>query len=553
MPTLNFKGKTAIETYHHTVPHHVLEFDEKLSVLSKGEKPSLEGNLIIEGDNLLALKALLPTHAGRIKCIYIDPPYNTGNEGWVYNDNLTQPQFKEWIGKVVGKEGEDATRHDKWCCMMYPRLQLLKQLLRDDGILFASISDIEVFRLKMLLDEIFGNECFLANLIWKSRQYPDARATTGISVDHEYILVYGKSSGLRLKGGERDLSKYANPDNDSRGKWMSRSILGLASKERRPNLHYPLVDPSTGNKFNPPKETGWRYDPTTMAEKVGEGRILFPKKKSGRPREKVFLEELKTQHPGFPSIIDGIHTAHGTEELRQLFPEREWLFPKPTALVEMLVGQVAEGEDIVLDSFAGSGTTGHAVLRLNAVDKSKRRFILIQMPFDNKDFESKKLNICEKITAERIRTVTKGYSVKDNKAKPVKIPALDGSYSYVRLGSAILGPNREFAGRLPEFTQLAKYIFYTETSHEFDSTSMSQSTGKIGEVADTSYFLLYADNGQKDQALDAKWLEATAAKDKNRNIVVYCEKNWVHRDDLARFEQTYSKHIRVMLVPFQLK
>ena len=144
MPVLQFKGKTAIECYHHTGPHHTLEFDGKLSVLGKGEKPGLDGNLIIEGDNLLALKALLPTHAGRIKCIYIDPPYNTGNEGWVYNDNLTQPQFKEWIGQTVGKEGEDATRHDKWCCMMYPRLQLLKDLLRDDGAIFISIDDNEI-------------------------------------------------------------------------------------------------------------------------------------------------------------------------------------------------------------------------------------------------------------------------------------------------------------------------------------------------------------------------------------------------------------------------
>jgi adenine specific DNA methylase Mod len=154
MPTLNFKGKSVIETYHHTVPHHRLEFDAKLSLLPKGEKPSLEGNLIIEGDNLLALKALLPTHAGRVKCIYIDPPYNTGNEGWVYNDNLTQPQFREWIGQTVGKDGEDACRHDKWCCMMYPRLMLLKELLRDDGSIWISIDDNEVHALRMLAGAI---------------------------------------------------------------------------------------------------------------------------------------------------------------------------------------------------------------------------------------------------------------------------------------------------------------------------------------------------------------------------------------------------------------
>ena len=191
MPVLQFKGKTAIECYHHTVPHHTLEFDTKLSVLDKDRKHGLDGNLIIEGDNLVALKALLPTHAGQIKCIYIDPPYNTGNEGWVYNDNLTQPQFKEWIGQTVGKEGEDATRHDKWCCMMYPRLQLLKDLLRDDGAIFVSIDENEVHNLRMMMDEIFRVEMPLATLVWKRRS-PSGMRKDPVSVDHEYVMVYAK-------------------------------------------------------------------------------------------------------------------------------------------------------------------------------------------------------------------------------------------------------------------------------------------------------------------------------------------------------------------------
>src|SRR6266487_5417653 len=172
MPVIQFKGRTAVESYHRVVPHHALELD---AGLSESRKPSLVGNLIIEGDNLIALKSLLPTHAGRIKCIYIDPPYNTGNEGWVYNDNLTQPQFKEWIGQVVGKEGEDATRHDKWCCMIYPRLQLLKELLRDDGAIFVSIDDNEVHHLRMLMDEIFGYENLVENFVWQKRTSPDMR------------------------------------------------------------------------------------------------------------------------------------------------------------------------------------------------------------------------------------------------------------------------------------------------------------------------------------------------------------------------------------------
>jgi len=189
VPIIQFKGKTAVESYHRVVPHHTLEIDAKLSL---AKNPSLDGNLIIEGDNLIALKSLLPTHAGKIKCIYIDPPYNTGNEGWIYNDNLTQPQFKEWIGNAVGKEGEDACRHDKWCCMMYPRLQLLKELLRDDGAIFVSIDDNELHHLRMLMDEIFGEENFVATVIWHKMDSPKNTAVH-FSEDHDYIVVYAKS------------------------------------------------------------------------------------------------------------------------------------------------------------------------------------------------------------------------------------------------------------------------------------------------------------------------------------------------------------------------
>ena len=254
MPIIQFKGKTAIENYHRVVPHHTLEID---STLSLARKPGLDGNLIIEGDNLLALKSLLPTHAGRIKCVYIDPPYNTGNEGWVYNDNLTQPQFKEWIGQVVGKEGEDATRHDKWCCMIYPRLQLLKELLRDDGAIFVSIDDNEVHHLRMLMDEIFGEENFIGLIVWKSRNFSDTRPLTGLSVDHEYVAVYRKSAAVKLSGKRRDESKYANPDSDPRGPWTSCSLLGKATAKQRPNLHYSFINPETDEIFRPEPATGW--------------------------------------------------------------------------------------------------------------------------------------------------------------------------------------------------------------------------------------------------------------------------------------------------------
>lgn len=290
MPTLSFKGKTAVENYHHTVPHHVLEIDKGLSV---SKKPSLEDNLIIEGDNLLALKSLLPTHAGRIKCIYIDPPYNTGNEGWVYNDNLTQPQFKDWIGKTVGKEGEDATRHDKWCCMMVPRLALLKELLREDGAIFVSIDDNEVANLRFMMDEVFGADRFIGQIVWKSRLSEDARNVSGLSTDHEYVLAYGSYSSTALRGAEKDLTKFSNPDRDPRGDWRSADLTGLATRARRPNLHYDLIDPKTRTNYGCPP-MGWRFDRETMKLKIAEGRILFPRDREGRPRHKLFKDEMKS-------------------------------------------------------------------------------------------------------------------------------------------------------------------------------------------------------------------------------------------------------------------
>jgi len=556
MPVLQFKGKTAIECYHHTVPHHTLKFDGKLSVFGKGEKPGLDGNLIIEGDNLIALKALLPTHAGRIKCIYIDPPYNTGNEGWVYNDNLSQPQFKEWIGQTVGKESEDATRHDKWCCMMYPRLQLLKELLRDDGAIFISIDDNEVHNLRMMMDEIFGPENRLGMLIWKSRNFPDTRPKTGVSVDHEYILAYRKSSDGRLLGKRRSETKYSNPDKDTRGDWTSCSLLGKATKEQRPNLHYDFVNPKTKEVYGCPPATGWICGKTTMEQKIAEGRIFWPRKAGGRPREKVFLKELESGVLGFPSVIDGVFTSDGTEEIRQIFGDQIGTvlpFPKPSLLIRDLVAQVAVGDDFVLDSFAGSGTTAHAVLRLNEEDGGNQRFILVQIPHETKEQKEEKFNICEKITAERVQRVIQGYTFKTPKGKKEKVEGLGGSFTYARVGNPLFGEYRDWGKQLPGYEDLAKYIFYTETSRDFDRKAMNEKTGKIGEHHGTSYYLLYTPDGEQDRRLDMEWLKGLDKTEKNRNLVVYCEKIWVHRDDLAKFEQETKRTVRPMIVPFNLK
>jgi adenine specific DNA methylase Mod len=293
VPIIQFKGKTAIESYHRVVAHHTLEIDGKLSL---GKKPSLDGNLIIEGDNLIALKSLLPTHAGRIKCIYIDPPYNTGNEGWIYNDNLTQPQFKEWIGHAVGKEGEDACRHDKWCCMMYPRLQLLKELLRDDGAIFVSIDDNEVHHLRMLMDEVFGEENFVTALTWKTRN-TDNRLKSMMSVDHEYVVIYAINQAP-LRGRIIDRSDFDNPDNDSRGPYVTDPLTGKATAEERPNLHHTIVNPETGDKYPPDPARGWITDKKGMDRLIAEGFIWWPPNpRTGKPRKKRFLSQTSERMP----------------------------------------------------------------------------------------------------------------------------------------------------------------------------------------------------------------------------------------------------------------
>ena len=422
MPTLDWIGKKAVVGHHRKVPYRLLKCDKKLSA---GDPDA--GNLLVQGDNLQALKALLPYYGGQVKCVYIDPPYNTGNEGWVYNDNVNSPEILKWLDDVVGKEGEDLSRHDKWLCMMYPRLMLLKDFLRQDGVIFVSIDDNEIVRLRLMMDEIFGAKNFMGQLIWKARQHIDSRSTTGISVDHEYILVYSRVAGaVRLKGKARDESKYKNPDKDVRGDWMSRSILGLANAKDRPNLHYDLVDPSTDIAYPCPANTGWRYSTDTMGSKISEGRIIFPKKPTGRPREKVFLDELKTSRAGFPSIIDGIFTADGSHAIRAIFGEQAFSFPKAPQLIEMLIEQATDTNDIVLDSFAGSGTTGHAVLSLNKRDKGTRQFILIEM--DD--------NIGTTITSERLRRVIHGHEQSlDGTLKITE--ALGSGFQFCRLGNPL--------------------------------------------------------------------------------------------------------------------
>lgn len=611
MPILQFKGKTAVENHHYTVPHHTLEFDRKLSVLPKGEDPNLEGNLIIEGDNLLALKALLPTHTGKIKCIYIDPPYNTGEEGWVYNDNLTQPQFKEWIGQVVGKEEEDACRHDKWCCMMYPRLKLLKELLREDGAIFISIDDNELPSLRMVMDEVFGGENFVAIIIWQ-KNFSPRNSAKWFSEDHEYIVVFAKQKQIwrpiLLDRSEDQAGMYSNPDEDPRGMWASGD---LSARNPYSKGIYAVKCPGGRQLSGPPPGTYWRVEESRLWELDRDNRIWWGDDRNGVPRLKRFLSEVRE---GIVPRTIWLHTEAGnTQEakkgLQEVVPVQEQVFqtPKPTKLIRRILEIASIDGDTILDSFAGSGTTAQAVLEVNKQDGGNRRFILIQQPYDSKENEQEKFNICQKITTERVRRVIQGYPYTGTKRETLlekrlslsslknageilteveqakteaeskydeikaeckdgvvrvigtrnvkeKTEGLGGSFTYARLSpKPLLGDYADVGKHLPDYVELAKYIWYTETSREWNLKGLNKKTGKIGKLQGRSYFLLYRPNHKEDWAIDMEFLKTTAREDPNRELVVYCEKIWLHRSDLADWEREHKKSVRTMIVPFNLR
>ena len=380
-------------------------------------------NVFIEGDNLDALKLVQETYLGQIKMIYIDPPYNTGND-FVYNDDFTSSnqEFLELSNQkdsagnsLVANPASNGRFHSDWLSMMYPRLKLARNLLSDDGVIFISIDDGEVQNTRKICDEIFGSDKFIASFVWKSRQNIDNRTTTGASVDHEYVLCYGRE----IRGSERKLEQYTNPDNDPRGDWVSANMVGIATADRRPNLHYDLIDPATGINYGCPI-MGWRYDRNTMGRLIKEDRILWPSSADGRPRRKAFLNELESEFTGFSTILgSGIFTRDGTADMMALFNERVFSFPKPVALMQKLVEQATKDDDIILDFFAGSGTTAHAVVAQNSIDGGNRKFVLVQLPealeegnreqktaYDYCQKIGKPANIAE-LTKERLRRAGK--------------------------------------------------------------------------------------------------------------------------------------------------
>ena len=348
-------------------------------------------NIYISGDNLDALKHLLKSYAGSIKCIYIDPPYNTGSDDFVYSDsfNFTVEELasklsisEEQASRVLDLTRRGSATHSAWLMFMLPRLLLARDLLSKDGVIFISIDDNEQSNLKLLCDDIFGEENMICSFIWKKRQMVDSRTKNGASKDHDYLLCYGRKEDCHILGKESDKTKYSNPDNDPRGPWMSADMTGLATASQRPNLHYDLTDPVTEIVYSCPA-TGWRYEPKRMLELINNGEVIFPKDTTGRPRRKKFLKDLESEYTGLSSIFDTVYSTQGTRELRELFDEKEYFdFPKPVKYIKEILSQgiISDNDKkiYVLDFFGGSSTTAHAAMELIA-EGNNIHYILVQI------------------------------------------------------------------------------------------------------------------------------------------------------------------------------
>lgn len=344
-------------------------------------------NVFIEGDNLEVLKLLQKAYFGKIKLIYIDPPYNTGSE-FIYPDKydenletyLSYTNQTDNGGRRFSTNTESVGRfHTRWINMMYPRLYLAKNLLQDGGVIFVSIDDGEIDHLNMIMKQIFGEENELGRFIWKSRVSEDTRSKTGLSTDHEYILAFRKGEEGKLRGADKDLSKFDNPDNDPRGPWRSADLTGLATKDRRPNLHYDLVNPNTSVVYKCP-EKGWRYEKSTMDQKIAEGRILWPSSTDGRPRHKLFRDDMGSKFKNISSLITKFNTSQGTKEANRIFGDGVFDFPKPSALIRELISQVCEDGDFCLDFFAGSNPFAHAIEVIRKTEGVNLRYIVVQLP-----------------------------------------------------------------------------------------------------------------------------------------------------------------------------
>ena len=569
MPTLEWIGKDKVISHHKDVPFRVL--DEKYTYNAEHSD-----NMIIRGDNLEALKALLPQYEGKIKCIYIDPPYNTGNEGWVYNDNVNDPKIRKWLGEVVGKEGEDLSRHDKWLCMMYPRLKLLHRLLAQDGAIFISIDDNELFYLKMVCDEVFGSSCYLSTVSWQ-RTYSTRNDSKGIVSEVEYILCYSKSPDWQPnklpRTAEMD-SKYKNPDNDV-ALWRTDNPYAPGAATHQ-GMVYAIQHPFTGKLLYPSNGRCWTFGQNQMLEMMSQWteyelkdigdiaerakicgvnpdevrkdvcaivlskplsearedaerilkrgqwpRFYFTKNGMGGIARKTYLYNVGGKPPtNFWSHSDAGHTDEAKKALLSIFSgQATFDTPKPARLIEMILKIATDKNSIILDCFAGSGTTAHAVLNMNKADGGHRKFILVEM-----------MEYAETITAERVRRVIDGYGAGKN-----AVDGTGGDFTFYDLGEVLLLPD----GNLNESVgadRIREYVWYMETKTPLRAVG-SDNPYYLGESRGTGYYFFY----EKDALTTLNFDFLSTITEQAEGYLIYADLCTIPDEELKKYNITFKK------------
>ena len=523
MPTLEFNGKHHIYTHHLTVPYRPLETDKSRSCNPAGE----DDNLIIHGDNLHALKALLPRYTNRIKCIYIDPPYNTGKEDWEYNDNVKSPLMQAWFKENSPIDNEDLERHEKWLCMMWPRLYLLKELLAEDGAIFISIDDNEQHHLRMLMDDIFGGQNFVTNIIWQKKFSPQNDAKY-FSDNHDFVVCYAKNKEtwrpVLLPRTEKHNKRYLNPDNDPRGPWSSS---GLDVKTYQEDYDYPITTPS-GRVVNPPGGTCWRYSKERFDMLINDNRIWFGEDGNNVPRIKRFLSEVKQGITPLTVWLheDVGHTQSATQGLNKIGVA--FSNPKPHTLIKRILQIGTDPDSIILDSFAGSGTTAHAVLALNKEDGGNRKFILIECE-----------DYADTTTAERVRRVING--VPDASDDTLR-EGLGGSFTYCTLGEPIEVEAMLTGKKLPTYTALATNLLFTAAgiSIEDDTLEQKNDDGLFYSDDKNDYYLIYRPDLEylrSNEAIlnleQAKRIQDSSHKN-GKKAIVYAAGNYIGQRELTK-------------------
>ena len=545
MPTLEWIGKSKVINHHQDVPFRVLE--RKYSFDENGQHDEDNGseNMIIRGDNLEALKALLPRYEGRVKCIYIDPPYNTGNEGWVYNDNVNDPKIKKWLGKVVGKEGEDLTRHDKWLCMMYPRLKLLQKLLVDDGVIFVSLDFHEQPFMRLIMDEIFGASNYVSEIACVNK--PSGRSDDKyIATAHESIIVYRKSPLLTLGGFEPEekiTKRYNKRDTDGR-LYREEDLRKRGTHDERtdrPNLFYPFFfnqetgelivggnDEKTPDGFiriEPMKSKDvqgtWRWgQDTANAQKTYIHPRYMPNKQQWSLFEWEYLDERGAAKPTTLWDFKDVNSERGTEVFIKYlgFKKEDFPNPKPVGTIQRILQIATAGDDIILDSFAGSGTTAHAVLNMNKADGGHRKFILVEM-----------MDYADSITAERVKRVIKGYG-EGKKA----VEGTGGNFSFYDLGEPLLVGDCLNEAVVPE--KIREYIWFMETKQPYAPPS-GGNPYYLGKHNSTGYYFYY--EPQRVTVLDYAFLSTIT--EKADGTVIYADRCSISEDKLAKMGVTFKK------------